>query len=69
MTETVLADTVLAVVQAYVAEHSYPPSVREIMDVAGLTSTRLVHKALVQLKEEGKVDWEVGRARTLRVIG
>jgi SOS-response transcriptional repressor LexA len=44
-----------------------PPSVRELSEALGRNISN-VHKDLYELRVLGRVDWKVGKARTLRVI-
>ena len=45
----------------------YAPSVEEIREYAGLSSTSVVYYWLNKLRIEGRLTWEDGKARTLRV--
>jgi|GEM_PF-3988290 len=45
------------------------PTVREIAEQAGVKSTSTVERHLEVLKQEGKVFWEKGKVRTIRVLG
>lgn len=58
-------------VVAYIREHGYPPSVREIGDGVGLKSTSSVYSHLKRMLEEGmlETDAEFGQPRALRVPG
>ncbi|WP_231516888.1 HTH domain-containing protein [Sporolactobacillus terrae] len=49
-------------------EQGYPPSVRELADAVNLKSTSTVQRHLEHLKRDGRVDFEHGCPRTLRVI-
>lgn len=51
----------------YHAEHGYSPSVREIARGLGVTAST-AHYHLGVLRAEGKVAWESGQMRTLRVV-
>lgn len=66
--ETRIHERVLAWVRAFSREHGYPPSTREITTSLGISSTRVTHSILVDLRAEGRMDWVEGRARTLRVV-
>lgn len=61
-------EAVLAFVRSWISEHGYSPSTREIVAGLDVSSTRIVHEALVELRDAGKVDWVPGQARTLRVV-
>ena len=58
-------------VVAYIQEHGYPPSVREIGDGVGLKSTSSVYSHLKRMLEDGmlETDAEFGQPRALRVPG
>lgn len=50
------------------AERGVSPTVRELADIMGLRSPAPLHRYLERLREEGRVSWEPGKARTLRVV-
>ena len=54
---------ILAFVERYTAEHSYPPSIREIGQAVGISSTSVVDYNLRALEREGMIrrDREVSR--------
>ncbi|MCL6559184.1 MAG: hypothetical protein K6U74_10385 [Firmicutes bacterium] len=56
------------VIRNYVQAKGYPPSVREIGSMVGLKSSSTVHSHLAKIKEQGYIDFEPGKPRTLRVI-
>lgn len=64
-------EKVLNAVIDYVAEHQYPPSIRELCDMTGLKSSSSVHCYITKLLEEGKLETDcgIGSPRTLRVPG
>lgn len=68
MTQPSPRDEVLRCIRTFVVAHGYPPTTREITSALGLSSTRVTHELLVSLRDEGKVEWDEGRARTLRVL-
>lgn len=43
-------------------------TVREMADKLGLKSPGAVHRYLRKLKDEGLIDWDPKRARTIRVL-
>jgi repressor LexA len=57
----------LAAIQASL-ERGYSPTVRELAAELGLRSPAPLHRYLERLRDEGKVSWETGKARTLRVV-
>jgi repressor LexA len=64
MTDNMIS--LLDTVRTFIAENGYPPTVRELAQLRGL-STAGVHLQLKQLRELGFVDWKDGKGRTLRV--
>ena len=60
---------ILASIIMYTMYMGYPPTVDEIGQMVGLSSKATVSYYLGMLKAEGKVDWEAGKPRTIRVIG
>jgi SOS-response transcriptional repressor LexA len=44
------------------------PTVKEIADEAGLSSTSVVWYHLEILRAEGHVTWQPGKARTIRLV-
>lgn len=46
---------ILEFIRAYLADHAYPPSIREIGDAVGLTSTSSVHYQLRSLERAGAI--------------
>lgn len=47
----------------------YPPTLRELMGHAGLTSLGHVRYHLGVLRSCGEITWEPGRCRTIRLVG
>ena len=58
---------VLEVIRAWVERHGYPPSVREIGDAVGLTSTSSVHHQLRTLERKGYLRRDPNRTRAVDV--
>jgi len=58
---------VLRVIREWVDEHGYPPSVREIGDAVGLTSTSSVHHQLRTLERKGYLRRDPHRTRAVDV--
>ena len=54
---------------AYMLAYGYPPSVREIGDMAGLKSTSTVNWYLNSLRERGWINYETDKPRTITVPG
>ena len=58
---------VLQVIRESVQKHGYPPSMREIAEAIGLTSTSTVSHHLSTLQRKGYLHRDAGRARTVEV--
>jgi repressor LexA len=56
---------VLKVIRESVRKRGYPPSMREIGDAVGLTSTSSVSYQLIMLQKKGYLHRDVGRPRTV----
>ncbi len=56
---------ILEVVQAHVARHGYPPTVREIGDAVGLTSSSTVHAHLQALEARGALRRDPAKPRAI----
>ncbi len=52
-------------IEEYSRQHGFPPTVRELCRMTGLSSTSSVHKYLVELKEQGVIQSLPERPRTL----
>lgn len=52
-------------IEEYSRQHGFPPTVRELCRMTGLSSTSSVHKYLVELKEQGVIQSFPERPRTL----
>lgn len=52
-------------IEEYSRQHGFPPTVRELCRMTGLSSTSSVHKYIVVLKEEGVLQSLPERPRTL----
>lgn len=58
---------VVPFIESYTTEKGYPPSTRDLAEALGYKSVESVHRLLALLRESGEVEWEAGKARTLRV--
>ncbi|MHB8669928.1 MAG: transcriptional repressor LexA [Acidimicrobiales bacterium] len=70
MTDSGLTDRqreVLEVIEAHLREHGYPPSVREIGEAVGLTSTSTVHAHLETLERRGYLRRDATKPRAIEV--
>lgn len=61
-------EKVLDTIIAYQRQHERPPTVREIAQALDMASTGGIHRWLEILRSQGKIEWEPGKSRTIRVI-
>jgi len=54
---------------AYVDEHGYPPTVREIGEAVGLASPSTVHAHLASLEREGLIKRDPTKPRAIELVG
>ena len=57
---------ILEVIRAFTAEHGYPPSVREIGQRVGLSSSSTIHAHLKALEKRGVISRDPTKPRALR---
>jgi len=60
--------TVLLALVAFTREHGYPPTHRELGDLAGLSSTSVVAYYLEKLEARGLIRWARGVARGISIV-
>ena len=62
-------EEILRYITGYIQEHGYPPSVREIAEGVGVSSTNTVHRNIKEMLISGmlETDAEPGAARAFRV--
>ena len=58
---------ILEIISSTTAERGYPPSVRELMEAVGLTSTSSVSYQLGELQKKGFINRDTARARALEI--
>lgn len=63
----VSSDEVLRCIRAYIEEHHYSPSIRDIAQSLD-RDVNVIHRRLLALRKSGLVEWQDGKSRTLRVI-
>ena len=61
------ADQIEAYIGMFCRQWGYGPTLQEIAKDCGMSSTSVVSYHLQQLRHEGRVSWQKGRTRTLRV--
>lgn len=60
-------DMVYNYIRDYIIENAYSPSIRDICEGVGLKSTSTVHSHLKRLSDEGLIELQEGKRRTIRV--
>src|SRR5579859_7384416 len=60
---------ILDVIRAFTAERGYPPSVREIGERVGLSSSSTIHAHLKALERRGMIERDPTKPRALRDFG
>jgi repressor LexA len=68
MTLSVRQERILDFIRRYHAEHNYPPTIREIGQAAGISSTSVVKYNLERLQEKGYISRSKEVSRGLRLI-
>ncbi len=53
---------------AYIGENQQSPSIRQMMQAMDLKSPAPVQARLALLRKKGCIDWEEGKARTVRLL-
>ena len=66
---SVRQEVMLGFLQDFMDERKYPPSVREIKDGCGLSSTSVVDYNLKKLQAKGFIDRETSVSRGIRLVG
>jgi repressor LexA len=51
----------------YIREYQHSPSIRQMMKAMGLKSPAPVQSRLEHLRTKGYIDWNEGKARTIRL--
>lgn len=55
-------------IKQYIRENEQSPSIREICELAGLSSPATVHKHLKNLKDKGYIDYKPREKRSIRIM-
>lgn len=58
---------ILSCIQSYSEQKGFPPTVRELCLMTGLKSPSSVHHYIVQLKEDGFLESDESKPRTLTI--
>ncbi len=62
-------ESILGVIRSFTIEHGYPPSVREIGERVGLSSSSTIHSHLKTLERRGLLQRDPTKPRALRTEG
>lgn len=62
------SDELLNIINEFRTTYGYSPTVRELQERLGLRSMGTIHRRLVALRDEGLVEWEPKRYRTIRTV-
>lgn len=62
-----IREEILKVIEEYIKNNGFSPTVRELGVAVGLKSTATIHKHLERLKEENKIDWNPTMPRTITI--
>lgn len=60
---------VLQLIEDYIEEHDYPPTLQELCELAQLSSTSTMHQHVKALERKGYLSPQNGRKRSLALIG
>ena len=60
---------IMECIKAYSTDTGVPPTLRDIRDVCQISSIGVVKYHLLHLRDAGKLTWQAGMARTLRLVG
>lgn len=55
-------------IEEHRATYGYSPSVRELQVATGVASMSTIHRDLVALRDEGLIQWDAHRNRTIRAV-
>ncbi len=59
---------VMESLKAFIEEHGYAPTERELCYKAGISSRAALHRHLVRMKFEGLIDYIPQKSRTIRIL-
>ena len=53
----------------FMLENNYPPTITEISEYSGIKSRMAIMECLEMLELDGKITWERGKNRTIKIPG
>jgi repressor LexA len=59
---------ILKVIEDYMTQHKYSPSMREIAKMANFSSTSTVFRHMENLRKKGVITWQMSRGRTIQIL-
>ena len=59
---------VMESLRAFIDEHGYAPTERELCSEAGISSRGTLHRHLVRMKYDGLIDFIPQKSRTIRIL-
>lgn len=59
---------VLKEIKKYIDKNGYAPTVRELCEITGRTSTQTIHAKIRGLKNKGYIDYLDGKTRTISIL-
>lgn len=62
-------DAIVAYVASYAGEHGYGPTIRDVMEATGISSTSVARYHLAWLARNGEIDWTPRMSRGGRPRG
>lgn len=68
MTDPEIAQEIYEFVRDHHNAYGFAPTIREIGEAVGLSSTATTSHYLDVLRTLGRIDWQRGRARTITVV-
>jgi len=57
----------LETVKQFISDNGYSPTIRELADIFGIKE-KACYDRLFYIRKKGRLDWQDGKARTLRII-
>lgn len=60
--------SILNIIEMYINDYGYPPTVRELCDLSDTKSTSTIYGHLDSLENKGYIIRQKGSARTLRLV-
>ncbi|MDP4143160.1 MAG: HTH domain-containing protein [Bacillota bacterium] len=61
-------ENMLRIIQDYIDQNGYPPTVRELGERSGISSTSTVHSYIKSIEKEGYLSSVEGLPRTIKIL-